>query len=50
MKNPKIIITDEKEVYCDGDDIATGHPKVYFTFEGEREIICPYCSKKFIQK
>jgi len=40
------IYTDKKEVACDGGIL--GHPMVYLNMESANEIVCPYCSKKFI--
>lgn len=39
----------EATVACEGNGPVSGHPKVYLTFKaGETEIVCPYCSRKFI--
>jgi uncharacterized Zn-finger protein len=38
-------------VTCDGNgaDPSLGHPRIWLSFgEGEREIVCPYCSRSFV--
>ena len=35
-------------VACDGGGGALGHPAVYLKFGSAREIVCPYCSRKFV--
>lgn len=40
--------TKKKKVHCDGQEFS-GHPRVFLTFgAGEYEVVCPYCSKKFV--
>lgn len=45
----KVTVTTHN-VSCDGgNDPVLGHPNVYLTFKkGEKEIVCPYCSRHFI--
>ncbi len=31
---------------CDGGPL--GHPKVYLKFGPEREVVCPYCSRRYV--
>jgi hypothetical protein len=38
--------TNKKEVACNGG--LLGHPKVYLNMEAASQVVCPYCSKKFI--
>lgn len=45
---PEIKYTNEKEVECNGG--VLGHPKIYLNMEAKDEVVCPYCSKKFIFK
>lgn len=41
--------TSRREVVCDGLNITLGHPRVYLTIKpGETEVICPYCSRRFV--
>ena len=44
----EIIYTDKKEVICNGG--VLGHPKIYLNMEPNDQIVCPYCSKRFIFK
>lgn len=48
MSDIESIVVDKKEVSCDGGKM--GHPKVYLNLGEKKEIVCPYCSKKFIIK
>jgi uncharacterized Zn-finger protein len=49
MAEFEVVKVSEKEVSCDGGKGALGHPKVYLHIKPkEDEIVCPYCSKKFI--
>lgn len=34
-------------VACAGDDPPGDHPLIYMTFGTEREIMCPYCSRRY---
>ena len=40
--------TQTHQVSCDGGDGALGHPLVFLELEDNGQIICPYCSRKFI--
>lgn len=51
MVDFEIIETSKKEIACDGGKGALGHPRVYLTFPpNSGEIVCPYCSRKYIFK
>ena len=39
---------ETQSIRCDGGGGVLGHPAVYLKFKGEAEIVCPYCSAKFI--
>lgn len=44
-------IVNQRKVYCDGSTNVNvlGHPKIYLEIKSDTdEIVCPYCSKKFI--
>lgn len=44
-----VVTVNSSSVACEGAGSDSGHPKVYLTFKaGSREIVCPYCSQKFI--
>ena len=46
----EIVTVTEAAVACEGNGPVTGHPKVYLTFKpGMKEIVCPYCSRTFVQ-
>lgn len=38
---------DADEVRCDGGQGALGHPTVYYTFDGQKEVVCGYCDRHF---
>lgn len=47
----EVVYTDKREVCCDGGKGPLGHPAVYLKIAtDEGEIICPYCSKRFVLK
>ncbi len=43
----EIIKVKNNRVGCDGG-IDFGHPLVYLSLDKKGEIMCPYCSKKYI--
>ena len=43
------IIVETNTIACDGG-IDFGHPLVYLNLDKKGEIVCPYCSKKYIFK
>lgn len=51
MKPTEVIhVPHETEsVGCDGGGGALGHPTVYYAFGERDEIICEYCSRKFVR-
>lgn len=39
------------EVTCDGDNAATGHPRVFLHILSDTgSITCPYCSRTFVHR
>jgi len=48
MEAEKTIHVETRSVRCDGGGGVLGHPAVFLKFTGEAEIVCPYCSAKFI--
>jgi len=38
-----------KQLSCDGGT-DNGHPLVYLHIDDDGEVVCPYCSKKFVYK
>lgn len=43
------IQTKEPIIKCDGGGVL-GHPAIYLNLEKEGKIICPYCSRCFVNK
>lgn len=49
MNLAEVIPVENPEVACDGGGGALGHPKVYLRIKpGTTDIICPYCSRRFV--
>jgi uncharacterized Zn-finger protein len=42
------IVVESRIVNCDGGGGALGHPSVYLHLGEENEIVCPYCSRRFL--
>lgn len=42
--------TDQEIIACAGGGGALGHPKVFLEMEHNKQVVCPYCSRKFIFK
>ena len=47
-KHPEIILVPKEmdSVSCNGNG-ALGHPKVFYTFHGQDEVVCGYCDRLF---
>ena len=52
FKDPEVIKVESTVdgVSCDGGGGALGHPKVWYTLDGTRDVECMYCDRVFIQK
>lgn len=48
MIKEEIEKVSDKHVHCDGNGDGLGHPKVYLEIGEEGQVVCPYCSKKFV--
>lgn len=48
---PEIIAVDSDadEVVCDGGGGALGHPKVWYSFDGQDIVECGYCDRQFVK-
>jgi uncharacterized Zn-finger protein len=44
----EVIVVTSPVVGCDGGVSALGHPLVYLRIEPEGEVVCPYCSRRFV--
>jgi len=42
------IYVETSTIGCDGGGGPLGHPKVYLKIGAEGEVVCPYCSRRFI--
>lgn len=49
---PEVIIVDDDadEVSCDGGGGALGHPVVWYSFDGLRQVTCGYCDREFVKR
>ena len=43
-----ILVTSDR-VACDGNGGALGHPRVWLTLGTDGEIVCPYCSRRYVR-
>ena len=50
MSAHEVIEVDIKRVACDGGGGTLGHPKIYLEMGAANEVICPYCSRRFVFK
>ncbi|MGF1641759.1 MAG: zinc-finger domain-containing protein [Rhodospirillales bacterium] len=48
MKPDETIRVQSRVVACDGGGGALGHPLVYLRIGGDGEVVCPYCSRRFV--
>jgi uncharacterized Zn-finger protein len=51
-KHPEILLVPQScdHVACNGGGGVLGHPKVYYTFEGQNEVVCGYCDRLFTKR
>jgi uncharacterized Zn-finger protein len=42
------VVATGRVVGCDGGGGALGHPLVYLKIGAEGEVVCPYCSRRFV--
>ena len=42
------IVVTSSVIGCDDGGGALGHPLVYLRIEPEGDVICPYCSRRFV--
>ncbi len=48
MQPEETIIVSEKRVACDGGGGALGHPRVFLEIDSTGEVVCPYCSRRYV--
>jgi uncharacterized Zn-finger protein len=49
MSELETVAVTSDRVACDGNGDALGHPRVWLTLGTDGEIICPYCSRRYIR-
>lgn len=54
MKTPDpeifLVSPDAHQICCNGGGGALGHPKVYYAFNSEPEVVCGYCDRVFTKE
>ena len=50
MSAPENIEVAVKRIACDGGGGTLGHPKIYLEMGAASEVVCPYCSRRFVFK
>lgn len=46
---PETKIVDKKKIACDGNDAASGHPRVWLTIPDDKGWVeCPYCDTRYV--
>jgi uncharacterized Zn-finger protein len=48
MEPDEPICVNERDVACDGGGGPLGHPRVFLKIGDSGEIVCPYCSRRFV--
>jgi uncharacterized Zn-finger protein len=48
MPPEETIVVSEERVACDGGGDALGHPRVFLEIDSTGEVVCPYCSRRFV--
>lgn len=48
MDAEEIFTVASRTVACDGGGGPLGHPLVYLKIDDTGEIVCPYCSRRFV--
>ena len=50
LDGEEIVLTDRKQVSCDGGNGALGHPVEFLTLERDAQAVCKYCDRRFVHK
>ena len=48
VKTKDTVVVEASAVACEGEGGPLGHPRVYLRIGPKREIVCPYCSRRFV--
>lgn len=48
MQVEETIVVHRTSVACDGGHGALGHPRVFLKIGESGEIVCPYCSRRYV--
>ncbi len=50
-ENPteETVVVDTATVGCDGGGGTLGHPKVFLKIGDDGEVVCPYCSRRYLR-
>jgi uncharacterized Zn-finger protein len=44
------VAPDADEVCCDGGESVLGHPAVWYSFDGRKQVTCMYCDRIFTKE
>jgi uncharacterized Zn-finger protein len=48
-EDPAAIVVESSVVACNGGGGPLGHPRVYLNLGDDGEVVCPYCSRRFVR-
>ena len=48
MIDDEAIPTTDRRVSCNGGGGTLGHPQVWLTLGTDGEVVCPYCSRRYV--
>jgi len=48
MEPVETIEVESSRIACDGDVETSSHPRVYLEITAEGDVVCPYCSKRYV--
>ncbi len=43
-----VIVTNQSRVACNGGGGTLGHPQIFLTLGSDGRVLCPYCSREFV--
>jgi uncharacterized Zn-finger protein len=49
IDTPEVIKAVGPRVACNGGGGALGHPRVFLAFGPDHRVVCPYCSRVYVQ-